>query len=218
MKVYFISGLGADRRVFARIQLPVGYEIVHLDWMKPLKNESLQAMAVRLGAFIDHSSPFIVIGLSLGGMMATEIALRYKPALTILISSIPTAQGLPNYFRWAGKLKLHRLLPVSLLKSSAIIKHTLGPETKEDKDILYQMLHDSDPAFIRWAIGAVLQWTNDQYPHPYIHIHGTADRTFPAGKIRPTHIIKGAGHTLILNRIAEVNKILAKYLRPLPEQ
>ena len=42
MKVYFVSGLAADKRVFKHIILPVGFETVYLDWITPLKNESLK--------------------------------------------------------------------------------------------------------------------------------------------------------------------------------
>ena len=40
MKVYFISGLGADEKAFQLLQLP-GVEPVHLNWMPPLKKESI---------------------------------------------------------------------------------------------------------------------------------------------------------------------------------
>jgi hypothetical protein len=43
MKVYFISGLGADERVFQRLELP-GIEQVHLGWISPTKKKSLKDM------------------------------------------------------------------------------------------------------------------------------------------------------------------------------
>ncbi|MBC7849623.1 MAG: hypothetical protein H7Y31_07800, partial [Chitinophagaceae bacterium] len=55
MKVYFISGLAADRRVFKNIVLPDEHEIVHLDWITPLKGESLREYSQRLSSPIDSS-------------------------------------------------------------------------------------------------------------------------------------------------------------------
>ena len=74
------------------------------------------------------------------------------------------------------------------------------------------MLRETDPAFMRWAMEAIVNWNNEQYPAPYIHIHGSADKILPAAYTKPTHLIKGAGHSLILNRAPEVNEILKEYL------
>ncbi len=208
MKVYFISGLGADRRVFKNIHLPPGYEIVYLDWIPPLRNEPLKEYALRLATAIDHSQPFAVVGLSLGGMMATEIALNSRPAVTIIISSIPLATQLPFYYRFMGMLGLHKIVPITLIKSFAILERLFGAHRITDKRILSQMLQETDHVFIRWAMSAVLKWKNQQYPDPYIHIHGSADKILPMRYTKPTHIIKGGGHALILNRAHKVNEIL----------
>src|SRR5450432_3539489 len=102
MKVYFISGLAADSRVFKYIQLPAHCEAVFLEWITPIKNESLQNYSMRLAERIDMNEPFSIIGLSMGGMMASEIACRLSPAATILISSVPSSKHLPFYFKIAG--------------------------------------------------------------------------------------------------------------------
>jgi hypothetical protein len=47
MKVYFISGLAADSRVFKYIQLSEEHEIVHLDWIQPVADETLSEYAIR---------------------------------------------------------------------------------------------------------------------------------------------------------------------------
>src|SRR5687767_12739166 len=111
MKVYFISGLAADKRVFKYISLPAGCEAVHLEWITPQKDETLASYALRLAAAINREEPFALVGLSFGGMLATEIAKQYKPAVTILISSVPVAKQLPGYFRMAGKMGLHKFVP-----------------------------------------------------------------------------------------------------------
>ena len=43
MKVYFVSGLAADSRVFKHIRVPAGFEMVHLEWLPPLANETGEA-------------------------------------------------------------------------------------------------------------------------------------------------------------------------------
>ena len=77
MKAYFIPGLAADKRVFRHIQLPGNFTPVFLEWIAPIKDETLPQYAYRLAEQIEINEPFIIIGLSFGGMLAVEIAKKY---------------------------------------------------------------------------------------------------------------------------------------------
>lgn len=216
MKAYFISGLGADSRVFRNIHLPSHYQAIYLDWIPPQKNESLPSYASRLSEKINEGEEFILIGLSFGGMLAVEIAKKLNPVQTILISSIPSSQHLPGYFRFASALRLHKIVPVSLLRSAALAKRLFTTETNEDKKMLRQMIRNCDARFIRWAMHAILNWKSEEVPANIVHVHGTKDEILPKRYTKPTHTIAGAGHMLVLNRANEVNKILGEILvRPL---
>jgi pimeloyl-ACP methyl ester carboxylesterase len=208
MKVYFISGLAADSRVFKNIILPSSCEMMHLAWIQPLKNESLKSYALRLAEKIDTTNPFAIIGLSMGGMLAAEIAHQLKPVIVVLISSISSSEQLPGYFKLAGKLNLHKLVPVKMVKSAALIKRLFTLETSDDKKMLEKIINESDPAFIRWAMDAVVKWKSEPGLFSYIHIHGTRDEVLPIKYTRPTHIIQKAGHLLVVNKAKEVNHIL----------
>ena len=212
MKIYFISGLAADKRVFKYIEVPSSYEIVHLDWIEPLKNETLSAYSLRLAEKINTNESFALVGLSMGGMIAVEIARHCHPVQTILISSAASSDQLPVYFKWAAKLNLHKLVPVSMVKSAAIMKRLFTAETPEDKIILKQIIRESDPRFIRWAIDAILNWKSIKPPASYIHIHGSRDELLPIRYSRPTHAINKGGHLMVLNHSGEINKILREVL------
>lgn len=212
MKVYFISGMAADSRVFKHIRLPEGYEMVHLDWIRPEKNESLAGYAQRLAHRIDTTERFAVIGLSFGGMLATEIAKLYKPVVTILISSIPLSAHLPVYFKLAAKFRLHKVVPVRLLKTSAAAKRLFTAETNEDKKLILQLIRESDSAMIRWSIQAILSWNNDAIPSPVCHIHGSRDEVLPIRFTKPTHTIIKGGHMLVMTEAKQVNEILREAL------
>jgi pimeloyl-ACP methyl ester carboxylesterase len=212
MKVYFISGLAADSRVFKYIQLPANCEAVFLEWIPPVKNESLQNYSLRLAEKIDVNEPFSIVGLSMGGMMASEIASRMNPVITILISSVPSSKHLPFYFKAANALKLHKAVPISLVKSAAVVKRFFTAETDDDKEMVKQIIKDSDNYFIRWAMGAILNWKSEGIPDSYIHIHGTKDAVLPMRFTKPTHVIKKAGHLMIMTNADEINKILAETL------
>src|SRR5688572_23680654 len=146
--------MGADERAFKHIVIPPPHKMIHLKWISPLKNESLPSYAIRLAEGIDTSEKFSIVGLSLGGMMASEIANHLKPQHTILISSIPVSSHLPVYFKMFGKLKLHRLLPVSFLKRASKIKRLFTNETGEDKKMIRQMILETDDGFIKWSMHA----------------------------------------------------------------
>jgi pimeloyl-ACP methyl ester carboxylesterase len=209
MKVYFISGLAADRAVFRNIRLPEGFEAVYIDWLAPRKGETLAGYALRMAAAIDTSRPFGLLGLSMGGMMVTEIAKHTCPQLVVLISSIPLSSQLPPYYRWLGRTGMHNWVPIRLFQQASLIKRLFTTESREDKEILREMIRRADPQFIRWAMGAILSWQNDTLPGRYIHIHGTADELLPIRYTKPTHRVRRGGHLMIMNRAAEINGILS---------
>lgn len=212
MKVYFISGLGADSRIFTHIRLPEGFEKVNLDWIPPKQNESLSEYAMRLSEKIDTSEKFALIGLSLGGMIASEIAEKYQPAATILVSSITSSRELPKRYKIMNALKLHLLLPMSVIKSATILKRLFTAESKEDKSLLRQIIRDVDPNFLKWGLNAIPKWDHTSTYPGFCHIHGGKDVIIPIKSTKPTHTIPGGTHMLILTNADEVNSIIAEAL------
>ena len=212
MKLYLISGLAADYRIFKNLIFPPGIEPVYLDWISPEKNETLKDYSLRLAEKINPSEKFALMGLSMGGMIAVEIAKKFPPEKLILLSSIPVGSQLPFYFLWAKKISLHKILPVSLLRYGSILKRMFTPESAEDKEILKMIIKQSDPKFVKWAMHAILHWDNKDFPADYFHIHGSSDEMLPMRYTKPTHVIKKAGHLMVLNRAEEINQILSEVL------
>ncbi|QNK63990.1 alpha/beta hydrolase [Pedobacter sp. PAMC26386] len=214
-RVYFISGLGADSRAFRKLVFPPDFELVHLDWIPPKPNESLEDYAARLALKIDITSQFYLIGLSFGGMLAAEIAKKLNPAHTFLISSTPTFKELPWYYRVTGKLKLQKLVPVSLLKKgNGIGLKFLGAKTPDELQLLKQLVTDSDPYFIKWAMTCILTWKNRERPLNLTHIHGTADHILPIRfTLKPDFIIKRGGHFMVYANAREIQEIIYSNLK-----
>ncbi|WP_260129909.1 hypothetical protein [Elizabethkingia anophelis] len=71
-KVYIFSGLGVDERVFDQINFE-GLDVEFIDWIKPLKKESLSEYAKRISSELTADNPTL-IGLSFGGILAVEIS------------------------------------------------------------------------------------------------------------------------------------------------
>ncbi|WP_316788941.1 alpha/beta hydrolase [Pedobacter frigoris] len=211
--IYFISGLGADSRVFRKMKFPE-YKLIYLDWIPPLEKESLADYALRLGSGIDHTQPFYLIGLSLGGMIATEISRKLNPLHTFLISSAPTYLQLPWYFRLAGNLRLQKILTTGLIKQSKFLPAgLLGGKTPEEKTLLKTLIRETDPLFMKWALTAILEWRNTEKPMNLTHLHGTADRTIPIRYTSPDLIVKGGGHFMVYADAAKVTELINEILK-----
>jgi pimeloyl-ACP methyl ester carboxylesterase len=212
VKAYFISGLGADRRAFYRIQLPGNYEAVYLDWIPPSENESLPDYAKRFSNFINTAEPFILIGLSFGGMLASEIARLTKPQKLIIISSVANANELPWYFRLAGRLKIQQLIPMSFYKKMTLLNSMINPRTEEEKTMIREYIMAMDDSFIEWSINAIITWDNGfRYPD-LVHIHGASDRLLPSRFVHADYLVKNGGHLMVWNKAEEVNKIIVEEL------
>jgi pimeloyl-ACP methyl ester carboxylesterase len=211
VNIYLISGLGADKTVFRNLTFSKGTKIHYLDWIPPKPKESLRAYALRIAEGIDHSTPFIIVGLSFGGMLATEIASVLHPKKTILVSSISTISELPWYFRLAGKMRVNKIIPAVRLKSiPRFIASFFGIETQRDALFFQQLLRRTDPHFSKWAMDSILAWDRTETPIRVVRIHGSKDKVLPIGNGKVDYLIKEGGHFMIFNRADVISGILAE--------
>ena len=95
--VYCISGLGADERIFCRLQVPDS-TFHFIRWEQPRVSESIDNYAARLCKQIQHDQP-ILMGVSFGGMMAIEMAKVLSVEKVVLISSIKSFTELPRWMK-----------------------------------------------------------------------------------------------------------------------
>ena len=208
-KIYFIPGLGADKRVFQLLNFQQ-YQLAHIEWITPLPNEPISAYAIRLTEQISEQKP-IIAGLSFGGMVAVEIAKCIETEMVILLASAKTRSEIPTYYRMAGKLGLHKLLPDALIRQPSYAANWFfGAENDLDKRELASILTESDPVFVRWAIDQLVHWQN-QTIHPHlVHIHGSKDLALPRAFTKDTIVVPGAGHLMTLNRPEDLSRLIEK--------
>lgn len=210
MNTYFISGLGADKRIFSKLKLNEKINIIHIEWINPVKHELLSAYAERLSKVIDKSQPFALVGVSFGGMIAVEIAKVLKPATTIIISSTMLSTQLPALYRFAGKLRLLNFIPARLLKSSNKLtqNYYFGTRSNSEKTLLSKIIKDTDPYFLKWAIGSILSWENKIKPERIFHIHGTNDKILYSKTAKPDFVIENGTHFMVYQNAAEISRII----------
>lgn len=214
MNVYFISGLGADRRAFERLKLPEHYSIHYLDWIPPLKKESLNDYAKRLAASIDTSQPYSIVGLSMGGMIACAMTQFLLPYKTVLISSVACNAEFPPLLRLGRITQAYKLIPQFVFRQPFLkLAHVvLGTRTKHEKKLLQYFISQLDPWFMKWAIGAILKWKDCERPKSIFHIHGNSDKMLPVKYTHPDVVIENGSHFMVWTKAGEVSRVLAKAL------
>lgn len=210
-KVYFISGLGADKRAFSFLDLSF-CEPIFIDWIQPVKNESLSAYALRLKEQIKDADP-IIVGVSFGGMLATEMAKSDSSVKAILISSNKTKKEFPGIFMIGKYVPLYKWIPSAFLKRASLFRRLFfGPKGERQKKIFHQILNDTDTRFTKWAVYSILHWKNTVVPLNVTHIHGTSDKLLPYRLVKADYTINKGTHLMIMNHPLEISELLKKII------
>jgi len=216
-KVHFISGLGADERVFKYLELPM-IEPVYIRWIDPLSNESISQYAARLLPQIDQSQPVILVGMSFGGLIAQEIARIISCSKIMLIASVTSPKEYGIGLKVVGCLKLYKLFPLHWIKAMpiAVASYFFGTETREQEELLGKIIKATDPKFLKWAVQQLMTWQHQSIDDNVVRVHGSKDRIFPIPHApkEDMHIIKG-GHFIIVGQSVEVSNWIFKELKSL---
>jgi hypothetical protein len=217
VNLYFISGLGVDERVFQRLSLAPDLRVHYLKWIKPLKKESITNYAKRLSEGIDQSKPFILIGLSFGGILASEMNQFVKPVKTIIISSAANHTELPWYIRCIRFMPLYKWIPGKLMvKPNRASYHVIGIKTKEEDLLMRKLLADTDVELLKWSIDTIINWHNKPVVQNLVHIHGNADKLLPIQFTRTDYVVEGGEHFMVYSKAEEVSLIINKVLVETP--
>ncbi len=210
-KVYFISGLGADKRAFSLLDLSF-CEPIFINWIQPVKDESLPAYALRLKEQIKDDNP-IIVGVSFGGMLATEMAKSDSTVKAILISSNKIKKEFPGVFMIGKYIPLYKLMPSAILKKASIVRKLFfGPKGEKQQKIFHQILNDTDTRFTKWAVFAMLHWENAVIPQNLVHIHGTSDKLLPYRLVKADYTINKGTHLMVMNHPVEISELLKKLI------
>ncbi len=211
--VYCVSGFGADERVFANLDFGE-YKVHFIPWLLPNKKESLPGYARRMSESIKEENP-VLLGLSFGGIVCIEIAKLIKTEKVILISSIFSFREMPCWLRLTGKSRLNKVFPLrSFRLFEPVQNYNLGITNKTELALVREYRKSINLAYTNWAVNQIVNWENDWQPANLFRIHGTKDHMFPIKKIRADYVIQNGGHFMIMNKAAEINKVLKAILQP----
>lgn len=210
MKVYVISGLGADFKVLEKLKFNSNLEIIFIDWLIPELNESFQSYISRMAEMISTQEDFYLLGYSFGGILVQEIH-KIKPAKKIVIMASIKSDTEKSLVMKAGKItKITQILPLKFYGSGPTESYAFIRKIFDSKNAnIMTYLRLRDPYYLKWSIQQILDWKMDKIPE-VIQILGENDLVFPLKNSQPDYIIKGGTHLFPLTKNKEVSAVLAE--------
>ncbi|MEZ4886266.1 MAG: alpha/beta hydrolase [Chitinophagales bacterium] len=210
--IYYIPGLGGDYRMFTKQQEQIPYPSKVVEWLEPDVPETIAEYAYRLSQQIDTSKPFVLVGVSIGGVFSIELRrfLPVKPHTHIIIASIKRASEKPPHVKALQKVPIFQTItPNSFRFFKLFSKQAIGLiYKKQHVELFNSMVTSQSPIFLRWAMQQLAAWKNDTYPLDLIHIHGTKDRIFPYKFIQNPVTIVGGTHFMNMEWAEEINRLI----------
>ncbi len=176
-----------------------------------MDHDTMKSYAQRLLSQIKSPQP-ILIGVSFGGMMATEIAAQVATEKVILISSARDSNAIPFYFRMLRYLPIHRWIPTQWMKKGNTLQDWIfGITQKEDKELLRSILSETDPHFLRWALHQIVTWNKEADQLPISQIHGDSDHLLPFRQA--DFSVPDGGHLIVHTHAPIVSQWICEQLK-----
>lgn len=206
MKLYLLPGIGCDHRLFDRMGLE-GLDVVKLDWPEFKPGSSLASIARDVSTQVNADEPHILVGVSMGGMVAQELAALTGPVKVVLISSW-TGPGEWSMLARAGSaLRLHRGITHFTMWAIWPVKRVLGRRDRATDRLLWEMARKETARKIRIGTGAILRWKGSPWKGAIVRIHGDADHVVPL-RFPVDHVVRDGAHIMVLTRAEEVGAFL----------
>lgn len=175
----------------------------------------MSVFAKTISSQIDTTSGYILIGMSLGGMLCVELSEILSPQKTIIISSAKNRNDLPARYKFQKKFPIYKIFPGSfLLLGAKLLQPVVEPDRNKNKHTFKNMLRTKSGLYMKRSIGLIIKWERTANTKKIYHIHGTNDHTIPIRKIKTVdYTIEGGSHMITLTRAKEISAIINKILK-----
>ena len=210
MKIYLVSGLGADHKVLEKLKFPEHLEIVNIPWLIPNQAEPFADYVTRMAESVDDKEPFYLLGYSFGGIIVQEIH-KIKPAKKIVIlGSIKSHVEKSIILKTGEFTKIPHFFPKQLFNEKSTEFYTYLRKLIEPKNTrLLEYFTVRDPYYLKWSVEKVTDWKGIENPD-VIQIMADKDFVFPIKNSKPDYVIKNGTHLFPATKHKEVSLILEK--------
>lgn len=209
MKLYVISGLGADKTVFENIVFPDKFsEIIYIDWLIPYVDETFESFVQRMANPINENEKFCLLGYSFGGILVQEIN-KFKPAEKIVIlGSIKSEKEMSVTFHLAKKSRIFTKIPETYFGEATLTSYAFFRKLFDPKNPkFWKYFVVQNPYYLKWSIIKILDWKFEENPN-VIQILADKDIVFPPKNSKPDYVINGGTHLFPVTKHKEVSRIL----------
>lgn len=196
--IHALPGMGADHRMYQHEWLALPNFIAH-DWPEYRGEKTLTDVARSVCDEWNIRDSDVLVGSSLGGMVACEIAKSRKISHLFLIGSAVDRSEVNRLF--AATYWLINVMPITLMKRVA---------SRFDNDVM-QMFAASNTAFIRQMCSAIFNWEGLGATSTIVHrIHGKHDWVIPP----PRHVglMLDGGHLVAITQARECVEYALRYI------
>lgn len=210
IQIYFVPGLGANKKIFENLEFPKDkFETHCIEWKIPVSlDEPIEDYAKRMCEEIEHKNP-VLIGVSFGGIIVQEMSKLINAKKIIIISSIQSNKELPKLLKAAQVTKIYKLFPAKFIENLENYTKYFYGDFLQKRARLYEMYFSvRNPDYLHWSIYNVLHWHQDKCLKNVLHIHGTKDHVFPIKYIENCIEIENGTHEMILMK----PKIISKHI------
>lgn len=209
---YLIPGMGADHRIYQRFNLKHG-KVHFLDWVSPENASNMSEFAQVVSRRIQTENN-VIVGSSMGGMMAVELSRIVKPEATVLISAPTGAHQFPRILRLVKQTRIHKAVTPDFIPRLYRLADTfMGFKNEEQRNMFYEMMSKLGPEFIHFSVKAVLEWRNTLPPDgKFLQIIGSKDVLFNYRKMQNPIVLDGGGHFSCFDRSEEICQIINQFV------
>ena len=209
MKLYVISGLGADFKVLEKLKFPDDIEVEFLDWIIPEKEETFQHYVEKMAERIQEEE-FYLLGYSFGGIVVQEVHKIKKAKKVVILGSIKSHLEKSRWIK-AGKFtRIPKYLPVGFFNDRSTQIYTYIRKLIEPKNpTILKYFQVRDPYYLKWSIEKITDWESEEDQN-VIQILADRDIVFPIKNSKPDYIIKNATHLFPATKHKEVSLLLEK--------
>ncbi len=211
MKVYLLPGVACDRRLYGGMVLE-GHEVKVLEWPWIGPKDSLKDIADKLKDEIDPQQEHVLVGTSMGGMVAQELALITSPKKVVLISSMTGPQEWPPLLRFSKWFRLHWLITDLTMRATWPIRQWWNKGDPKITEVLFAMAVKQTAPQIRASVAAILRWQGSKWKGPMVRIHGDRDTLLPL-RAPVDHLVKGGSHVMVISRPKEIAALVMRALQ-----